>query len=139
MPRQIRTKLRFLVLGIGLTVMAAYPAPTQVVQPSAVDAAYVPTLTFDVASVKEDDPASPFHQGFQNPLHSSLYIITDFWPTQLIAGVYGNLNYRTQVLGGPDWSAPRDSRLRRNPVARPMPGWPSSPTIKPSWKSSTCC
>jgi uncharacterized protein (TIGR03435 family) len=62
---------------------------------------YVPTLTFDVASVRQCAPG-PQSNGFRNPPHNSHLTGTGLWASQLIGWAYG-VDYRTQLVGGPDW------------------------------------
>ena len=62
---------------------------------------YAPTLTFDVASVRQCSPG-PHSNGFINPPHSSHLNGTGLWASQLIGWAYG-VDYRTQLVGGPDW------------------------------------
>lgn len=63
---------------------------------------YVPTFTFDVASIRQSKPGAPFSQRRVNPLHSSRYLVNDFWLAQVIGDAYG-VDYRSQIFGGPDW------------------------------------
>ena len=64
-------------------------------------APYVPTLTFDVTSVRECPPG-PHNNGFKSELHNGRLTGTGVWASQLIGWAYG-VDYRVQVLGGPDW------------------------------------
>jgi uncharacterized protein (TIGR03435 family) len=73
---------------------AAFAVPPQ-------GALYMPTLTYDVASVRECPPG-PQNNGFNNPLHSGQLIGTCDWVEQLIAWAYG-VDSRVQVVGGPNW------------------------------------
>lgn len=80
--------------GQGNSSPVSATHPTQNVQ-------YVPTLTYDVTSVRECAPG-PQSNGFDNPLHTGrLNGICD-WAMQLVAWAYG-VDWRTQVVGGPDW------------------------------------
>ena len=77
----------------------ALPAATT---PAAADT-YVPTLTFDVATIRE----SPREQGgiqvkVNNPLHSSKLEMTNMTGKALLQMAYG---FGTPVVGGPDWLA----------------------------------
>lgn len=62
---------------------------------------YVPTLKFDVTSVRECVPEQ-CGNGFDSPPHNGRLLATGFWAAQLIGFAYG-IDYRVQVLGGPDW------------------------------------
>ena len=63
--------------------------------------AYMPTLTFDVTSVRECPPGDN-GQRYANPAHSSRMDGSGLWVAQLIGWAYG-MDWRSQVLGGPDW------------------------------------
>ena len=62
---------------------------------------YVPTLTFDVTSVRECPPG-PQRNGFSSPLHTGHLTGTCVWADQLIGWAFG-VNYLTQIVDGPDW------------------------------------
>lgn len=62
---------------------------------------YIPALTFDVASIRQCGPG-PHSNGFRNPSHNSHFTGTGVWASQLIGLAYG-IDYRTQLVGGPDW------------------------------------
>src|ERR1700722_19036916 len=64
-------------------------------------APYAPTLTFDVTSVRECPPGA-HNNGFTSELHKGRLTGTGVWAAQLIGWAYG-VDYRVQVLGGPDW------------------------------------
>jgi len=62
---------------------------------------YVPTLTFDVASIRQSPNEAAFIIGSNNTLHASLFTASHFRPLSLI-----QIAYRlddTQISGGPDW------------------------------------
>src|ERR1700728_3938017 len=65
------------------------------------ETSYIPTLTFDVYSIRECKPG-PQSNGFNNPLHSGNLTGKCDWASQLIGWAYG-LDYRLTVVGGPDW------------------------------------
>lgn len=83
--------------------------------------------SFDVASIRESDPSTPSHQRRLNPAGSGRYLVQDFFPIQVIGDAYG-VNWRFQVLGGPDWvstarlnidarsDGDTDSRLSKMPL-----------------------
>jgi hypothetical protein len=79
-----------------LVVLSAAPAgsPAQTTP-------YVPTLAFDVTSVRECPPG-PQNNGFNSPLHSGRLSGVCDWVVQLIGWAYG-VDWSVQVLGGPDW------------------------------------
>jgi uncharacterized protein (TIGR03435 family) len=66
-----------------------------------VPTSYMPTLTFDVTSVRQCPPG-PHSNGFVNPPRSGRLTGTGLWASQLIGWAYG-VDYRTQIVGGPDW------------------------------------
>ena len=72
---------------------------------AAADAAYVPTLTFDVVSIHEskDDPVRGYRMGGPNSAHSSIVSLTNYRATDLIGIAYG-VDARN-IFGGPDWAS----------------------------------
>ena len=85
---------------VVLTVSASAPGQTTI--SSAVQSApYVPTLTYDVTSVRQCPPG-PQNNGFNDPLHSGRLLGICDWAQQLIGWAYG-VDWRVQVVGGPDW------------------------------------
>jgi len=69
---------------------------------SSADADYVPTMTFDVASVHESPMADSYRVSFQNPPHSSLLRLTNNDILNLLEMAYGVR--RSQIEGEPDWA-----------------------------------
>ena len=65
-------------------------------------AQHTPSLTFDVASVRESDPAGPYSQRLSNPSRAGTFDAVDLYASQLIAEAFG-VNFRYQLSGGPDW------------------------------------
>ena len=65
------------------------------------NAPYVPTLKFDVTSVRECAPGQCGNR-FNSPPHNGRLIATGFWAAQLIGFAYG-IDYRVRVVGGPAW------------------------------------
>jgi uncharacterized protein (TIGR03435 family) len=63
---------------------------------------YVPTLTFDVASVRESVPAqnNGVRVGVVSPPHSCKFTATNMPAKGLLQAAYG---FGTPVIGGPDW------------------------------------
>jgi uncharacterized protein (TIGR03435 family) len=85
--------------------------------PPAPSAPYVPTLTYDVTSVRQCS-SGPQNNGFNDPLHSGRITGGCVWVEQLIGWAYG-VDYRVQVLGGPDWvKAARSNEVRFTVQAR---------------------
>lgn len=85
--------------------------------PPAPSAPYVPTLTYDVTSVRQCPPG-PQSNGWVNPLHSGRLSGTCNWAEQLIGWAYG-VDYRVQVVGGPDWvKTARSNEVRFSVEAR---------------------
>ncbi len=73
-------------------------APAAIAQTAA--PAYVPTLTFDVASVRESPPATSYWVGMINPPHDSKFTTTNFDVHNLLTVAFGIQPYR--VEGIPD-------------------------------------
>jgi uncharacterized protein (TIGR03435 family) len=71
---------------------------------------YVPTLTYDVASIRQSPQEDPYIAGGNNPLHASLFTASHFRPWSLIQTAYGLDD--TQISGGPDWA--RDNSYQVN-------------------------
>lgn len=69
--------------------------------PPAQKAPYVPTLKFEVASIRECLPG-PQRNGLRNPLHVGRFTGTCVWVEQLIGLAYG-VDWNTQIAGDPDW------------------------------------
>ena len=70
---------------------------------SAAQAAYVPSMTFDVAVIRESNPdPAGFTVAFESPPHSSLLRLTNNSVPNLLGAAYG-VNY-FQIVGLPDWA-----------------------------------
>ena len=91
----------------AVTVHSQTPAVPVVVlplpaTPPDVDApAYKPTLTFDVASVRETIRSSQVDMGIVNPLHKSTFSANSVSLRILIQLAYTSFPF--QISGGPDW------------------------------------
>ena len=90
----------------SLPAAAAVPMPTGAFSqpPSADPIAYAPTLTFDVASIREIQPAgdSPsWAIGLISPLHSCQFRAKAHAVTVLMQLAYGFAPF--EISGGPDW------------------------------------
>ena len=62
---------------------------------------YIPTFTFDIATIRENAPSDSYTMMVSSPLHSSKFSNTSITAKNLITVAYG-LNYY-QISGGPDW------------------------------------
>lgn len=71
---------------------------------SATQSAYVPSMTFDVASIREGKPGSDgsITVSSVDPTHSSLLRLTNYSVFNLLSAAYG-VNY-SQIVGLPDWA-----------------------------------
>ncbi len=88
--------LAFCNFAIGLPGRAQSGAPS----PNA-DSAYVPTLTFDVASIRESPETDSYTVMFNSPPHSSVLDLTNIRVIDMI-GIAYNVN-SSRVVGPPDW------------------------------------
>lgn len=77
--------------------IAQAPPPASAMAPD-----YIPTLTFDVATVRESIPTqgNGVRVGVVNPPHSCRFTATNFPAKALLQAAYG---FGTPVNGGPDW------------------------------------
>lgn len=107
MPRS--ANLRFALSGALLSSLAASllvlpRANAQITTPpaSALAPDYVPTMTFDVATVRESDVAqrNGVRVGVVSPPHSCKFSASNFPAKALLQAAFG---FGTPVLGGPDW------------------------------------
>jgi uncharacterized protein (TIGR03435 family) len=114
-PSVRRIVLTAAILVASATATAAFAQGDT--SPHAQDAPYHPTLTYDVASIRECPPR-PQSNGWVNPLHNGRLSGICDWAEQLIGWAYG-VDYRTQVVGGPDWvKMARSNEVRFNLQAR---------------------
>ncbi len=67
------------------------------------DSAYMPTLTFDVASIRQSPPADSYRVSGSFSPHSSSLSVTNFDVMNLVILAYGVQPY--QLSGLPDWRA----------------------------------
>jgi uncharacterized protein (TIGR03435 family) len=99
----IRRTALFLALA---SLIPFAPASAQNAAPPATGAAtapdYVPTLTFDVASVRESSPpqGNGLRVGVSSPPHSCKFAASNFPAKGLLQAAYG---FGTPITGGPDW------------------------------------
>ena len=74
----------------GWTISSALASAQVVASPSLpAEAPYVPTFTFDVASIRENKPTLSFTMTIQSPLHVSSFLVTSFSARDLITMAYG--------------------------------------------------
>jgi uncharacterized protein (TIGR03435 family) len=91
--------IRLVVAASALGFAAG--AAGQTAAPGTDSAAYVPTMTFDVASLKEAQRTDPMMVGSFNPPHNSSVTAKNVFGWQLVTMAYGVQSY--QMSGGPDW------------------------------------
>jgi uncharacterized protein (TIGR03435 family) len=110
---ELKFRVRPLLVAVGLMALAVPCLPGQsgasTTSGSSLPAAapYVATMTFDVASVRENknlDMSAGYVMGAQWLPHTTTYRATN-WPIEsLISNAYGVLNY--QIVGAPNWPWP---------------------------------
>jgi len=64
-------------------------------------ASYVPTITFDVASVRENKIIPDINAGVEDPTHNSKFVARSVPARYLVQRAYGIQPF--QLAGGPDW------------------------------------
>jgi uncharacterized protein (TIGR03435 family) len=102
---------RVIVAGLMLLAVRAFlgqaGTATSPTLPAPVNAPYVATMTFDVASVRENknlDMSAGYMMGAQFVSHTTTYRATN-WPIEnLISNAYDVDRY--QIVGAPDWPWP---------------------------------
>lgn len=92
MAKWFEPKWLLLAVGIAAFPMAFAQLATQ---------PYVPTLTFDVASVRQSPEADSYRVGGAFAPHSSSLVITNFDVMNLLSMAYSLR--RDQISGAPDW------------------------------------
>jgi uncharacterized protein (TIGR03435 family) len=92
----------FLAASAGSMVLPAAHAQTSAVT----DPDYVPTLTFDIASIRQTEgiTAGGLRVNVKSPAHASTFDATNFTMQALIHMAYG---FGTPISGGPGWLADR--------------------------------
>jgi uncharacterized protein (TIGR03435 family) len=101
-----RLRRALFLIAVSVTTIAVPRAIGQVPPPppvAGVDApAYTPTLTFDVASIRENDATADrsVHVAVKSPPHASQFEVSNFTMKSLIQMAYG---FGTPISGGPDW------------------------------------
>jgi uncharacterized protein (TIGR03435 family) len=75
-------------------------------QASVTDPTYVPSMTFDIASIRQTGGIADhgLRVGVKNPTHASTFEATNFTVKSLIQLAYG---FDTPISGGPDWLGDR--------------------------------
>jgi uncharacterized protein (TIGR03435 family) len=94
------TTLLFIVAG-AMTVPSV-SAQESVTPSPAANAEYVPTFTFDVASIRENKPSNSYTMTIAAQLHSSNFRVTSFSAMDLITMAYRI--QRFQISDAPDWA-----------------------------------
>jgi uncharacterized protein (TIGR03435 family) len=94
------TTLLFIVAW-AMTV-PSISAQESVTPSPAANAEYVPTSTFDVASIRENKPSGSYTMTIVVPLHSSTFKATSFCAMDLITRAYRV--QRFQILDAPAWA-----------------------------------
>jgi uncharacterized protein (TIGR03435 family) len=91
-----------MLLLAAWTIANAF-ASAQAVAPSSpqADAPYVPTFTFDVASIRENQPSNSYTLTIVNPPHASTFRVTSNTAMDLIVIAYGISRF--QIYGAPEW------------------------------------
>jgi uncharacterized protein (TIGR03435 family) len=87
-----------IALLCGGVISAQQPVAKATAEP-----AYVPSLTFDVASIRESKPEGTYMVGGLNPAHSSMVRFSNMDVSNLLAVAYGV--QRAQILKLPDWAS----------------------------------
>jgi uncharacterized protein (TIGR03435 family) len=111
MPKKSQSTRSFrLALLASLVTLIAFFAPAARAQTAAPPAAastadapdYVPTLTFDIASIRPTDGVqnSGLRVGVSSPPHTSKFTATNFTAKSLIQAAYG---FDKPISTGPDW------------------------------------
>jgi uncharacterized protein (TIGR03435 family) len=90
----------------AMTAMGQENNSTPLQSPSPQSTPYVPSLTYDVVSVRECPPNAPPFK-FENPAHSARLRGQCMW-AELLVGMAYNVMFN-RVLGGPDWVRTADS------------------------------
>jgi uncharacterized protein (TIGR03435 family) len=94
--RQAAVFCGFLCMAIACAGLGQTAAST-----AAEGAAYVPNLTFDVASIRENKAVWPYETGSDNPEHASKFTAKNLRAKFLVEWAY-RLEAQ-QIIGGPDW------------------------------------
>jgi uncharacterized protein (TIGR03435 family) len=91
---------------IALLTLLAAATFTHAQAPAPAAADYTPTLTFDIASIRETEGvnAGGLKVGVKSPAHSSVFEATNFNIKGLIQIAYG---FDIPLSGGPDWITDR--------------------------------
>jgi len=107
--RPIGLPAAFLVFSSGMCLHAQAPI---VEEPN-----YTPTLTFDIASIRQSPPPDAnFHVSVSSPTHSSRFEATNLPIKTLLQIAYG---YDAPIVGAPEWATNTfyDIKLRSDDAA----------------------
>lgn len=99
------TSSRKTLLLLACATLVAVPiasAQGSTAQSPAADAVYVPTLTYDVASIRENQPSDSYTLSVVSPPHAGSFKVTSFTAEELILMAYGMKIF--QVSGSPNWA-----------------------------------
>jgi uncharacterized protein (TIGR03435 family) len=97
----LRLKALFIAVGLmSLTATAVFGQGASVASPDNAKASYVPTLTFDVASVRESPQADSYMVSGGFAAHTSDFRVTNWSFLNLIISAFGVQHY--QVVGLPN-------------------------------------
>ena len=99
LPRHSNSRASLLSTLAALAL--AWPLPLHAQTPAPPSAPYTPTLTFDVASIREKQRNGPMMVSFVDSPHSSTFHFTNVFGWQLITAAYGIEDY--QLTGEPEW------------------------------------
>lgn len=103
LPHNLVSRFALLTSLAGGLVFQAARAQVAPAPAAAADGpAYIPTLTFDVASIREIDATADrsLHVAVKSPPHASQFEVSNFTMKSLIQMAYG---FGTPISGGPDW------------------------------------
>jgi uncharacterized protein (TIGR03435 family) len=99
MHRILRRPVGWLVAGLVFLISAGAQAQTPILE----EPNYKPTLTFDIAVIRQSPPPDAnFHVSVSSPPHSSRFQATNLPLKTLIQIAYG---YDAPIVGAPDWTA----------------------------------
>jgi uncharacterized protein (TIGR03435 family) len=99
MHRILRRPVGWLVAGLVFLIGAGAQAQAPILE----EPNYKPTLTFDIAVIRQSPPPDAnFHVAVSSPPHSSRFQATNLPLKTLIQIAYG---YDAPILGAPDWTA----------------------------------
>ncbi|MGA8937944.1 MAG: TIGR03435 family protein [Acidobacteriaceae bacterium] len=95
--RMLRLLATTCAILLAITSTAQQPAA-----PHTAELPYVPSLTFDIASIRESPPANSYTVGGPNPAHSGYANLTNYDVMNLLGTAYG-VEW-AQIVGLPNWT-----------------------------------